>query len=289
MKGSVVKVSLVICSRNRAAQLAEMLARLSTTDAAIHGVEVILVDSASDDGTIDVMRSFERSATFPIVLAQVERPGLGRARNEGIRRSSGDVICFTDDDCYLSSDYFAKLSKHVNPSRWHYGMGTILLFDSSDDARVANLRIETRRVLPARSLLPAGSIQGANMFFLRSVFEKAGLFDERMGAGTEFPCEDIEMATRASLSGFVGIQIPEPIVHHHHRRKAGSPEADATVAQYDFGRGAYYASLIARGVPGVWDFWKNCGDLAHPLSANRLSSLERELKGATRLLAEFNK
>jgi hypothetical protein len=168
-------------------------------------------------------------------------------------------------------------------------MGTILLFDSEDDARVANLRIKSKRVLPARSLLPTGSIQGANMFFLRSVFHTAGLFDERMGAGTEFPCEDIEMATRASLAGFVGIQIPEPVVHHHHRRKAGSPEADATVAQYDFGRGAYYASLIARGVPGVWDFWRNCGDLGRPLNAVRLSSLERELQGATRLLAEISK
>ena len=289
MNASTPKISLVICSRNRAGQLGEMLTRLSTTDAAIHRVEVILVDSASDDGTIDLMKSFASTAKFPVVIAQVERPGLGRARNEGIRRSSGDLICFTDDDCYLAPDYFTKFTKNVNPGRCHYGMGTILLFDSADDVRVANLRIEKKRVLPARSLLPAGSIQGANMFFLRSVFQKAGLFDERMGAGTDFPCEDIEMATRASLAGFVGIQIPEPVVHHHHRRKAGSPEADATVAQYDFGRGAYYASLIARGVPGVWDFWRNCGGLEQPLSAGKLSSLERELKGATCLLAEFNK
>lgn len=287
MGGLTQSISLVICSRNRVSQLAEMLARLSATDVAKHEVEVVLVDSASTDGTMDLMERFRKSAALRVVVAQVERQGLGRARNEGIRCSSGNLICFTDDDCYLTQDYFTKLRENVNPARSQFGMGSVLLFDPADDARVANCRIGKRRVLPARSLLPAGTIQGANMFFLRLVFQKAGPFDERMGAGTEFPCEDIEMATRASLAGFVGIQLPEPIVHHHHRRKTGSPEAQETVNQYDFGRGAYYASLIARGVPRAWDFWRDCGGLGKPLSKNELESLERELRGATRLLAEI--
>ena len=177
----------------------------------------------------------------------------------------------------------------MDTTRYQYGAGSIILFDPNDDRRVANLYIEKTRELPALSLLPAGIVQGANMFFLRSVFQKAGQFNEKMGAGTEFPCEDIEMATRASLAGFVGIQVPEPLVYHHHRRRSGSREADETVCQYDIGRGAYYASLIARGVPQAWDFWKFCSGLDRPLSRDRLARLERELQGAARLLADVSK
>jgi hypothetical protein len=165
-------------------------------------------------------------------------------------------------------------------------MGSILLFDPGDDRRVANYAIGAKQELPPYSLLPAGAIQGANMFFLRDVFERVGPFDSRLGAGTAFPCEDIEMAARASIGGFTGVQLPEPAVYHHHGRKAGSPEAEETLRQYDFGRGAYYASLLSRGVPAAWDLWKACtGPLGPPPDARQLERLERELDAAHRLLA----
>jgi GT2 family glycosyltransferase len=276
-------ISLIVCTRNRAPQLRGMLAALLESDFARHDVEVVLVDSASTDDTPQVIAQF--AAKTGARTVRVERAGLGLARNAGIERSSGRLLAFTDDDCYVAATYFEALKANFGTSQYQYGMGSVLLFDPTDDRRVANYTIEAKRELPPYSLLPAGAIQGANMFFLRDVFDRVGPFDARLGAGTPFPCEDIEMAARASLAGFTGVQLPQPAVYHHHGRKAGSAEAEETLRQYDFGRGAYYASLLSRGVPSAWDLWKACsGPLGSPPNAQQLERLEREFDAAHRLL-----
>lgn len=241
------KISLVICSRNRVGQLAAMLGRLDLADLARNAIEVNLVDSASTDSTYELMREFKNKNSLPVNTAQTKHPGLGLARNIGIKVASGDLIVFTDDDCYLGTDYFTTLSTLWDERSFQYGGGQVLMYDESLDPRIASLTLYRRHNIPPRVILTAGSIQGANMFFAREVFQRAGLFNENMGAGTPFACEDIEMATRASVHGFHGVLLPELKVMHDHRRKRGSPEADRIAQGYDFGRGAYYAALFAAG------------------------------------------
>lgn len=281
-----MKISLVICSRDRTAQLAAMLSKLDVEDLTRNTVEVNLIDSASTDSTYEVMREYKEKSGFPINIGQADRPGLGLARNVGIKISSGDVIVFTDDDCYMDSNYFTSLSQVWDGQSFHYGGGQILLFDASDDPRVANLTIQRRMDIAPYNILPPGLIQGANMFFAREVFQRAGLFNENMGAGTPFACEDIEMATRASMQGFRGVQLPELKVLHDHGRKRGTPEANRTAEGYDYGRGAYYASLIVTGYFQAWERWAQQTQayirIATPAVA--MANLAREMDGAKRYL-----
>jgi len=241
------RISLVVCSRNRAGQLAKMLGKLDPVELRRNAVEVNLVDSASTDSTYEVMREFKEKSSFPVNIAQAERPGLGLARNVGIKLASGGVIVFTDDDCYLGANYFTNLATLWDERSFQYGGGQVLMYDESLDPRIARLTIYHRQGIPPNAILTPGSIQGANMFFAREVFARAGLFNDNMGSGTPFACEDIEMATRASMHGFRGVLLPELKVVHDHGRKRGSPEADRTVEGYNFGRGAYYAALFAAG------------------------------------------
>jgi LPS sulfotransferase NodH/GT2 family glycosyltransferase len=241
------KISVVICSRDRAGQLAEMLGRLDLADLTRNAIEVNLVDSASTDSTYEMMCEFKKKSSFAVNVAQSDRPGLNLARNVGIKIASGDVIVFTDDDCYIGADYFTNLSMLWDGLAFQYGGGQILMYDDSLDPRVASMTLERRQEIPPNRILAAGSVQGANMFFGRVVFQQAGMFNENMGWGTPFACGDIEMATRASMHGFRGVLLPELKVLHNHGRKRGSPEANRTVEGYDFGRGAYYASLVVAG------------------------------------------
>jgi GT2 family glycosyltransferase len=241
------KISLVVCSRNWVGQLAAMLGKLNLADLARNAIEVNLVDSASTDSTHELMREFKKANSIPVNIAQTERPGLGLARNIGIKIASGDVIVFTDDDCYIDANYFTNLALRWDGRSFQYGGGQILMYDESLDPRVARMTIARRQEIPPNRILAAGSIQGANMFFAREVFARAGPFKENMGAGTPFACEDIEMATRASMQGLHGVLLPELKVLHDHGRKRGSFEADRTVEGYELGRGAYYASLVVAG------------------------------------------
>ena len=81
------------------------------------------------------------------------------------------------------------------------------------------------------------------MAFRRDALVACGGFDERLGAGTRFPCEDIDAAARLLWAGHFGMYDPTPTVRHHHRRRPG-PELDALLESYDRGRGAYWMKYL---------------------------------------------
>ena len=269
----LTKISLVICSHNRAIQLAAMLGKLDLRDLTRNAVEVNLIDSASTDSTREVMLEFKEKSSFPVNVGQADRPGVGLARNVGLKVSSGEVIVFTDDDCYIDANYFTNLSTLWDGQSFQYGGGQILQYDASLNSRIANLTIDRRWGVPPNTVLATGTIQGANMFFGREVFQRAGLFNENMWWSGG---DDIEMATRASMQGFRGVLLPELKVLHDHGRKRGTPEADQVVRRYDFGRGAYYASLIVMG-------YREARELP------TMAKLPREMDGALRYFRSVGK
>jgi glycosyltransferase involved in cell wall biosynthesis len=286
-------ISLIICTRNRAAQLQLCLKEIAAATMPACDFEMVLVNNASTDATGDVIRGFAAAAPMKVVCVECKKTGLGAARNVGIAAAKGEWLLFTDDDCYVEKSFFVNFLDFVTASAKsdgpakdvRYGAGPIVPYDKDHHPEIGSMTIEKINLLPAKSLLGPGSVQGANMFFHRSVFDRAGLFNERMGSGTEFGCEDIEMATRASIAGFVGVQVPFFKITHHHKRLIGSNAAKATFESYDYGRGAYYASLLENGVSQAWRLWEEWSHLKNSKDQLARARLIRELQGAARYLS----
>ncbi len=274
-------ISLIICTRNRCVQLAKSLDYLDRMTLPDNLVEVMIVDNGSSDATRDVVKRFDAKVKLDLRYVFEGHKGLGRARNHGIVHSSGELLVFSDDDCYFDKEYFWQLPKLFDTRKYGYGGGQILLANPEDDERVANLKLSAVRNIPPYSYcLPPGVIQGANLIFSRKVFEVAGSFRDDMGAGTPFPCEDIEMACRASSHGFAGVLFPELVVYHDHGKKRNSPDALDTLLDYDRGRGAYYASLLCEGKVDVFNIWLRKIRNLDTLSERELRQLAREFRSA---------
>ena len=107
-----------------------------------------------------------------------------------------------------------------------------------------------------------------------------------LGAGTPYVCEDIEMATRASLGGFVGAVIPDLVVRHDHRRGRDSVEARRVLASYARGRGAYHAKLLAQEVDQAWLMWRRRFMGPRGGTARDLDRLATEFEGAAAYLRQ---
>lgn len=274
-------ISLIICTRNRCAQLAKSLESLWEMKLPDYLVEVVIVDNGSSDATRDVVNYYSTKVKLNVRYVFEDRQGLGRARNRGIEHSSAELLVFSDDDCYFDKEYFWQLPKLFDTQNYGYGGGQILLANPEDDDRVANLKLSTVRNIPPYSYcLSPGVIQGANLIFSRKVFIEVGSFRQDMGAGTPFPCEDIEMACRASNHGFAGVLFPELVVYHDHGKRRNSPDALDTLLEYDRGRGAYYASLLCEGRTDVFDVWlRKIRDLDN-ISESNLRQLAREFRSA---------
>jgi glycosyltransferase involved in cell wall biosynthesis len=242
MSSAKPDLSIVICTRNRAGQLRGTLDSLLAMKTALSW-EAILVDNASTDGTADVIRS--ASEVEPrIRYFREDRIGLGAARDRGWREAGAELLSFTDDDCYVAEDYVDAVLAAFR-DRPDVGVlgGRILLFDP-EDARVTIDERDYPVEIAPRSFVVAGAVKGANLSFRREALQAIGGFDPELGAGTPFPCEDVDAVAAVLWAGFSGRYDPRPLVHHHHRRRL--PDVPRLRAGYDRGRGAYYAKFLLR-------------------------------------------
>ncbi|CAN7294318.1 glycosyltransferase family 2 protein [Paraburkholderia sp. DD10] len=110
LREPLVKVSVIVPTYRRTADLARCLAALDAQER--RADEVIVVVRHDDYATLDWLRT--RDATRPdprrwIVL--VRNPGVVAAYNLGIESASSDVLCFTDDDAAPHPDWVARIAR----------------------------------------------------------------------------------------------------------------------------------------------------------------------------------
>jgi glycosyltransferase involved in cell wall biosynthesis len=241
-----MNISLVICTRNRAAQLGACLDRVAEIDFA-GAWQFVIVDNGSTDATAKVIEDFVARAPMPVRHVTQPVKGLSNARNAGWQAASGDIIAFTDDDCYVAPDFLTTTLAAFGDPELGYVSGRILLHDPTDYPATISLSTVPQD-LPRRRYVVPGVLKGANMAFRREVLVAIGGFDPLFGSGADFPAEDCDAAARASLAGWKGRYEPSIVVAHHHGRKADSiPQLHR---DYDVGRGAYHAKLLlACGAP----------------------------------------
>lgn len=103
-----LKISVVIPNYNGGDLLRRCLEALNRERDQLH--EVVVVDDASTDGSVDLARSLGAR-----VMRRAENGGPAAARNEGALDSSGDIIWFVDSDTEIRPgatsvllDYFAR-------------------------------------------------------------------------------------------------------------------------------------------------------------------------------------
>jgi glycosyltransferase involved in cell wall biosynthesis len=244
-------ISLIICTRNRAEPLRRCLAAIASI---VHDGEweLVVVDNGSTDSTPVVICEFAASQNIRVVPVVQPLAGLSNARNAGVAAARGDLLLFTDDDCYVAADLLdATRAAFVDPAIG-FASGRVMLFDP-DDARITINESMTPLVFPARRFLATGLVKGANLAFRRTALNDIAasgpIFDPLLGAGARFPAgEDSDAAQRAALAGWVGVYDPQMVVHHHHGRR----DSDTTelFRSYDIGRGAFHAKLLT--LAGGW-------------------------------------
>ena len=233
-------LSLIVCTRNRANQLQLCLDYIEKITCRFSW-ELIVADNNSTDNTAEVVQAYIAKTHIDCRYILAVGAGNGAGRNEGISASRGEILVFTDDDCYVEPNYLDETAALYLDPEIGYTAGRIMLFDKTDYPMTIN---ESMQPIPlaAGRLCRVGTIQGANMAFRRTALEEVGLFDPNFGAGARFAGEDWDLALRLSARGWSGGYFPGPVVFHHHGRKAA--DMPSLSRFYSKGEGAVYAKHL---------------------------------------------
>ena len=170
-------VSVIVATRNRAMFICDLLDALEAQT--LEGIEIVVVDDASDDETWDTLAKFAAvSARRVLAIRLAERSGPSRARNIGAGHGHAPWLAFTDDDCRPRAEWLAALlgagrdaaivqgrtaaSPGDRPGPWHR---TIVVDAPSPLYETCNLGVRRDAFLaaggfPELALLPGPAARG---------------------------------------------------------------------------------------------------------------------------------
>jgi len=250
MKKKSPEFSIILCTRNRCAQLKRALEHYESLSTEILW-ELIVVNNGSSDQTESVLEEYTRNSSLPLKIFFQPIKGVSHAKNLGLSHARGDVVVFSDDDCYPSVDYLDRLKLTFKDSSISYCGGRVLLYDMNDRPLTLQESSDYKELKPHR-ILPSGVIHGANMAFRRLELLKINGFDERFGPGRFFSSgEDTDVLRRMSLTGYAGCYDPKIVVFHHHGRKTKKDEINLKKS-YDRGLGAGFCKLVLQSSDGLF-------------------------------------
>jgi GT2 family glycosyltransferase len=217
------RVSVVVCTYNGGATLDQCLRSLRELDYPDH--EVIVVDDGSTDDTPAIL------ARFPVVRAvRQANTGLSAARNVGLGEATGDIVAYTDSDCFADADWLTHLVYQLERSgAAAVGGPNLTPEDGRLAACVAAAPGQPTHVLESDQ--EAEHVPGCNMAFRRDALLAINGFDPQYRKAGD----DVDVCWRLQQAGYWITFAPGAFVWHHRRQnpraylrqQAGYGEAEA--------------------------------------------------------------
>lgn len=213
-----IKVSIIICTQDRARSLAETLESLGLAQVpAEYAVELIVVDNASRDETKRVVEQATLGNGIGKHYLFESRRGKSRAQNLALRHASGEVLVFTDDDVRFPVDWLRTMCEPIIRGEADAVQGGIRwashLFHECGESPFLYSVIASTGHKSDEEMRTA--MIGANMALSRKVYQHLGDFDEELGPGALGFGEETLYGWQLLQLGYRKVNRLEPEIEHH--------------------------------------------------------------------------
>jgi N-acetylglucosaminyl-diphospho-decaprenol L-rhamnosyltransferase len=243
-------VTVIIVSYNTCEQLRRCLEALVGQAVS----QVIVVDNASSDGSVEMLREV-KPRLFPgsLTLTSSQNLGFGRANNFGLVHAEGDLVLYLNSDAYAHPGAIAQLASNFSDPSVIAAGGRLLNPDGSLQESVAGRLtlgavfleqffldgIARRfgrsywrtRLLPTDRASEVDQVMGACLMVRRDADPR---FDERFF----LYCEDTELCYRLRQRGRI---VYDPRAEFTHELGSSSKHNRwRSVARYNYGKCLYF-------------------------------------------------
>ncbi|MDK2372501.1 MAG: glycosyltransferase [Candidatus Korarchaeota archaeon] len=198
-----MKLSVVIPTYREASYIKRTLMALRNENVD----EIVVIDGGSEDGTVEIA---ERYAD--IVRSSPEYDSPAKARNAGIRLSSGDMIAFVDADTVVAKGWRAALIKGFEEEEVIGLGGPAYPLEDGDDLLKAAYILSYDLMVRFTIFMGRPHLMGFNSAFRRDVLLRLGGFREDVRVS-----EDALLSMAASRMGKIKF-VPGMVVYTSARR-----------------------------------------------------------------------
>lgn len=210
-------VSVVVPIYNGESDLPALIERLLAQSYPADRVEYLLVDNGSRDRTPQILQTAVQQATQQglrlLALNHRAVQSSYAARNEGIDAATGEIIAFTDADCYPDPNWLVQLVQPFQDPAVGLVAGAIAPLPAQNWLERYSDRQQT---LSQTSTLnhpfrPYG--QTANLAVRAELLQQVGLFRPHLTTGGDADlCWRIQQQTATQIT-----YAEQAVVLHHHR------------------------------------------------------------------------
>lgn len=180
-----MKVTLITVCRNVAPVIAESLdSVLAQTHA---DIELIVIDGASTDGTVEILREYtspERSRRVTTLVSEPDK-GIYDAMNKGLALTSGEIIGFVNaGDLLMTPTVIAEVVNAFERSHADAVYGDIIMVDEHDIYKVHRTWLSGtyHRENFRRGWMPPH----VGTFIRKSVYDRFGHFNTELRIGADY-------------------------------------------------------------------------------------------------------
>jgi GT2 family glycosyltransferase len=194
---------------------------LSLKDVDYENYEVIVVDNASTDGSVQNIR--DEFGSFS-KMKVVENPVnvYSRGLNLGLLSAKGELVVFLNNDLEVRADYARSMARFFKDRpRLAIAMGKIMHWDnrmlidrvgdsmdlSGNPWLIGSKQLDKGQFNSPMEILSAGTTAAC---VKKALIREIGMFDESYHIGYE----DMDLALRAHIHGDFVLYNPEAVVYH---------------------------------------------------------------------------
>lgn len=209
----MTKISFIIVAYNAEHCLSALLGDLLHQTIPAEQIELLLVDSASSDGTARVMRDFAKDAPFAVRLLDNPKRWLASGINVALAAATGDAVIRLDAHARIPEDFLEKNLAALSTGEDIVG-GCVAGGNPNTDWEAVLRTVDTSRfcggAAPFRNSGQARYVDTlAYALYRREVYDTVGLYDERLRR-----TEDNDMHYRMHTAGYKFFFSPDIISYH---------------------------------------------------------------------------
>ena len=201
-----MKISVIIPVYNSSTNLRKCLD--SVVNQTLKDIEIIVINDGSTDDSKNIIEEYTVKYKNIIFIDQ-ENKGIGKTRNIGIKKATGEYITFVDSDDYIKENMLEEYYKYAKKHNFDLGIGSYIKKINNKEIIFENNKFKTGNVKTTPQILylieygPWAKLYKREMLINNNIY-----FDEKR------KYEDMPFVSKALLKSKLIGQITEPYYYY---------------------------------------------------------------------------